>query len=39
PDGEINEIDPSTIEIGMPVKAVFPAPVEGFVLPRWMAAS
>ena len=36
-DGPINEVDPTTIEIGMRVRAVFPAAVEGVVLPRWVA--
>ena len=33
-DGAINEIDPSTIEIGDPVRVVF-SPVGDGVLPRW----
>jgi uncharacterized OB-fold protein len=36
PDGAINEIDPSTIRIGEPVRVVFPAIVDGVVLPRWV---
>lgn len=38
PDGPINEIDPATIEIGDPVRVVFPPPIEGFVHPRWVRA-
>jgi uncharacterized OB-fold protein len=34
-DGEINEIDPATIEIGQPVSVVF-AKVEDVFLPRWV---
>ena len=37
-DGAINEIDPATIEIGMPVQVVFPTVAEGIVLPRWVPA-
>jgi uncharacterized OB-fold protein len=37
PDGPINEIDPSTIRIGEPVRAVFQQ-VEDVFLPRWMRA-
>lgn len=37
-NGEINEVDPSTIEIGAPVSVVFPDPVEGISLPRWVLA-
>jgi len=36
-DGPINEVDPATIEIGMPVSVVFPPPIDGFVLPRWVS--
>jgi uncharacterized protein len=35
PDGPINEVDPATIRIGDPVRAVFQR-VEDVVLPRWM---
>jgi uncharacterized protein len=35
PDGPINEVDPATIKIGEPVRAVFQR-VEDVVLPRWM---
>jgi uncharacterized OB-fold protein len=38
PDGAINEIDPATIEIGMPVRVVFGPATDGVVLPRWQAA-
>ena len=38
-DGPLDEIDPSTIAIGEPVHAVFPAPVDDgagpVVFPRW----
>ena len=34
-DGEINEIDPSTIEIGQPVEVVFHL-VDDVTLPRWV---
>lgn len=37
PEGEINEVDPATIEIGAPVRAVFPVVSPGVVLPRWVA--
>ncbi len=37
PDGPINEVDPSTIRIGAPVKVVFQQ-VEDVFLPRWMRA-
>jgi uncharacterized OB-fold protein len=36
-DGEINEIDPSTIVIGEPVRVVFHQ-VEDVTLPRWVRA-
>jgi uncharacterized OB-fold protein len=36
-DGEIDEIDPATIEIGEPVSVVF-AKVEDVFLPRWVRA-
>jgi uncharacterized OB-fold protein len=36
--GEINEIDPSTIEIGMPVRAVFAKAFEDAALLRWVVA-
>ncbi len=36
-EGAINEIDPSTIEIGARVRVVFPPPLDGgVVLPRWV---
>ncbi len=34
-DGPINEVDPSTIKIGQPVRVVFQQ-VEDVFLPRWM---
>jgi len=36
PDGPINEIDPATITIGMPVRVVFAPAGEGISLPRWV---
>jgi uncharacterized OB-fold protein len=36
--GPINGVDPATIEIGEPVRVVFPAPIEDVVLPRWVRA-
>ncbi|HEV7525097.1 MAG TPA: OB-fold domain-containing protein [Acidimicrobiia bacterium] len=36
-DGEINEIDPSTIEIGEAVRVVFHA-IDDVTLPRWVRA-
>jgi uncharacterized OB-fold protein len=38
PEGPINEIDPATIRIGMPVEVVFQPAGEDIVLPRWMPA-
>ena len=38
PDGEINEIDPATIEIGEPVRVVFHR-IDDVSLPRWVRAS
>lgn len=35
-DGPVNEVDPATIEIGMPVRAVFQELAPGVALPRWM---
>jgi uncharacterized protein len=37
-DGPINDIDPSTIEIGQPVRVVFQELDEDTVLPRWKPA-
>ena len=37
PDGAINEIDPTTIEIGEPVRVVFQQ-VEDVTIPRWVRA-
>jgi uncharacterized protein len=37
PSGELNEIDPSSIEIGEPVRVVFHV-VEDVTLPRWVRA-
>jgi uncharacterized protein len=37
PDGGIDEIDPSTVEIGTPVRVVFQQ-VEDVTLPRWVAS-
>jgi uncharacterized protein len=36
-DGDINEIDPHTIEVGEPVRVVFHR-VDDVVLPRWVRA-
>lgn len=38
PNAEINSVDPSTIEIGLPVRAVFPRVAEDVALPRWVLA-
>ncbi|HZQ83300.1 MAG TPA: OB-fold domain-containing protein [Acidimicrobiales bacterium] len=35
-DAPINSVDPSTIEIGMPVSVVFQRVADDVVLPRWM---
>ncbi len=35
-EGAINEVDPTTIEIGQPVRVVFGAPTDDVVLPRWV---
>jgi uncharacterized OB-fold protein len=35
-DGEINEIDPATVKIGMPVRVVFHRAAEDVALPRWV---
>ena len=37
-DAPINSVDPSTIEIGMPVQVVFPRVADDVVLPRWVRA-
>jgi uncharacterized OB-fold protein len=37
-DGALDEIDPASIVVGEPVAAVFPTPVDGIVLPRWVRA-
>jgi uncharacterized OB-fold protein len=36
--GEVNEIDPATIEIGAPVRVVFDTAEGDFPLPRWLLA-
>jgi uncharacterized OB-fold protein len=38
PDGALNDVDPSTIEIGEAVRVVFQDAGEGIVLPRWVRA-
>jgi uncharacterized OB-fold protein len=38
PDAPINSVDPSTIRIGEPVRAVFERVAEDVALPRWMRA-
>ncbi len=35
PDGALNQVDPHTLEIGMPVEVCFAPEIEGIVLPRW----
>lgn len=35
-DGEINAVDPATIEIGGPVRAVFPQVSAELTIPRWI---
>ncbi len=35
-DAPINSVQPSTIAIDAPVSVVFPSPVDGVVLPRWV---
>jgi len=35
-DGTINEIDPNTITIGMPVRVVFHRAADDVALPRWV---
>ena len=35
-DAPINSVDPATIEIGAPVRVVFPPPIEDVVLPHWV---
>jgi len=37
-DGEINEIDPHTIQIGAPVRVVFHRAAADVMLPRWVLA-
>ncbi|MCU1448616.1 MAG: hypothetical protein JWP02_786 [Acidimicrobiales bacterium] len=37
-DGNINDLDPHTIEIGEPVQVVFQPAGEDVVLPRWIRA-
>ena len=37
-DGEINEIDPASIQIGEPVKVVFAQVDDDVHLPRWVRA-
>jgi uncharacterized OB-fold protein len=36
--GEINEVDPRTVTIGMPVRVVFQTVASDVALPRWIAA-
>ena len=38
PDAEIGDIDPATIEIGMPVEAVFAQMDDEITLPRWVVS-
>jgi len=37
-EGEINEIDPHTIQIGAPVRVLFHRAAEDVMLPRWVLA-
>jgi uncharacterized protein len=37
PDGELNQVDPHSLEIGQPVEVCFAPPIEGIVMPRWRA--
>jgi uncharacterized OB-fold protein len=37
-EGEINEVDPRTVTIGMPVRVVFQTVASDVALPRWIAA-
>jgi uncharacterized OB-fold protein len=37
PDGRLDDVHPSTLEIGQPVEVCFAAPVDGIALPRWRA--
>jgi uncharacterized OB-fold protein len=39
PDAEINSVDPSTITIGEPVRAVFRPVGEDVVMPQWVRGS
>lgn len=36
--GRINEVDPATIRIGMPVRVLFERVADDVALPRWIAA-
>lgn len=38
PDGPINEVDPSTITIGAPVRVLFCPLTDDIVMPRWVLA-
>jgi uncharacterized OB-fold protein len=37
-DAPINSVDPATIEIGAPVRAVFQPVAEDITMPRWILA-
>jgi uncharacterized OB-fold protein len=37
-DGPIGELGPDDLTIGDPVRVVFPEPVDGVVIPRWVPA-
>jgi uncharacterized OB-fold protein len=39
PDGAINEVDPSSITIGEPVRVVFSPVADDLTLPRWVRSS
>lgn len=36
PDAALNSVDQGDLSIGLAVTVVFPPPIEGVVLPRWM---
>ena len=38
PDAALNSIDPTTVQIGEPVRVVFDTAVDGIAMPRWVRA-
>jgi hypothetical protein len=38
PDAALNSVDPTTVQIGEPVRVVFDTPVDGIAMPRWVRA-